>query len=170
MKSLRFDIYLFLDALSKLYLSRPLQSLARLGQKVTHWQWCLAGVLHCLSVIQKKNFLSRLILRSPCGWYWNAHSDIGDICGNASICDNLHECLCTYVPPKERAIAHHQEFFEAVLLWRWILPRVILPPRLILLNSATESTFSENEFFLPWCRLLLWGKRKLLRRGDLICV
>lgn len=149
-----------------MYLSRPLQSLARLGQKVTHWQWCLAGVLHCLSVIQLF-FLPWLILRSPCDWFWSAHSDIGDICGNAYERSHLLSQQSALMLMYREIFARHQR-----ILWGHITLTVNITvscrllPRRILVNSTTESTFSENEFFLPWCRLLLWGERKLLRMGK----
>lgn len=125
MKLLIFDIYLFLDALSMLYLSRPLESLARLGQKVTHWQWCLAGVLLCLSVIQL--FFPVLINSS-----FEMHILTLEIFAGMRVFTFVIAAICINAytrrdfPLKERAIAHHgkKKIFEPILLWQWILPLV----------------------------------------------
>lgn len=80
-------------------------------------------------------------------------------------------CINAYTqkdfPLQECTMAHHKRIFCGhITLKVNISAHCRLPPHCILVNSTTESTFSENEFFLPWCRLLLWGECKLLRRVE----
>lgn len=147
-----------------LYLSRPLQSLARFrpeGDTLTIMSRGCPGVPGCNSTF----FLPWLILCWLCWclkcrfWHWR----------------NLRECVRSYLlsqrsvlmPLKERGATHYRGIHRGcVSLTVNITAHCRLPLRRILVNSATESTFSENEFFLPRCRLLLWEECRLLRKVE----